>query len=107
LGLAEACLELAEAYSDRLVLEEQARAAHREKLFTALYVYASLHYPSRSCSCPESQSESKSENSNSTNLSTPSEKEKKEMIKWLMSMFTPPANPYPVSSCSVFMTGMC
>jgi hypothetical protein len=29
------------------------------------------------------------------------------MIKWLMSMFTPPANPYPVSSCSVFMTGMC
>jgi hypothetical protein len=29
------------------------------------------------------------------------------MIQWLISIFTAPANPYPVSSASVFMTGVC
>ena len=45
LGLVESCMELAEALSHRLVLEVQARTAHREKLFTALVIYASLRPP--------------------------------------------------------------
>ena len=102
MGLAEACLELAEAYSDRLVLEEQARAAQREKLFTALFVYASLH--SRSCfRSPESSTSTNS----STSTSEVSTKEERTMIQWLFSIFKSPTNPYPISSASVFMTGVC
>jgi hypothetical protein len=33
--------------------------------------------------------------------------ETRTMIQWLFSIFTPPANPYPISSASVFMTGVC
>jgi len=107
LGLIDSCLELAEAYSDRLVLEEQARAAQREKLFTALFVYASLNSNSSSCS-PSNESSTSTNTSTSTTSSTSnSPQEERAMIQWLLSLFTPPANPYPVSPTSVFMTGVC
>ncbi|MEG4503884.1 hypothetical protein QUA81_13555 [Microcoleus sp. F6_B4] len=95
MGLIESCKELAEAYSDRLVLEHQARQAHKEKLFTALVlvIYASL------------QSGSNSEKT-STKFET-STQEERAMLQWLLSLFTAPANPYPISSASVFMTGVC
>jgi len=107
LGLIEACMELAEAYSERLVLEEQARTAQREKLFTALFVYASLHSNSSSRSLSNELSTS-TNTSTSTNSSTStSPQEERAMIQWLLSLFTAPANPYPVSPTSVFMTGVC
>ena len=102
MGLIESCIELARAYSDRLVLEEQARAAQREKLFTALVIYASLHSRPRSRS-PESSTSTNS----STSTSEVSTQEERAMIQWLFSIFKAPTNPYPISSASVFMTGVC
>ncbi|WP_445244501.1 hypothetical protein [Microcoleus sp. OTE_8_concoct_300] len=88
MGLIESCIELATAYSDRLILEEQARSAYREKLLIALVVYASL-LSSSHCNCSKRQ------------------KEEKTMIQWLVSIFRTSGNPYPISAPSVWMTGIC
>ncbi|MEG5063180.1 hypothetical protein QUB33_06100 [Microcoleus sp. B3-A4] len=58
MGLIESCIELATAYSDRLILEEQARSANREKLLMALVIYASL-LSSGSSDCDSSGKDSK------------------------------------------------
>jgi len=95
LGLIESCMELAEALTERQLILENVRQAHREKLFIALalVIYASL------------QSGSNSEKT-STKFET-STPEERAMIQWLLSIFTPPANPYPISTISVIMTGIC
>jgi len=58
LGLIESCIELATTFSDRLILEEQARSANREKLLMALVIYASL-LSSGSSDCDSSGKDSK------------------------------------------------
>lgn len=60
MGLIESCIELATAYSDRLILEEQARSANREKLLMALVIYASLlSSGSSDCDCSDKDSKKK------------------------------------------------
>ncbi|MEG4445052.1 hypothetical protein QUB47_23495 [Microcoleus sp. AT9_B5] len=60
MGLIESCIELATAFSDRLILEEQARSANREKLLMALVIYASLlSSDSSDCNCYDKNSNEK------------------------------------------------
>lgn len=99
MGLIESCRELAEVYNDRLVLEHEARQAHREKLLSTLVIYASLSHSSFS---PDLE--------RLTNLSTSSEAstpEEKAMIEWLLSIFNFPTNPYPIATVSVLIAGVC